>query len=501
MRKWFFCAAELMEVAPDAEDLFFEEVAIGGGEGAELAAGRGIEPGGDGGGDGPEDKDGRGDDGGVAAMGEKEQAGDDGGEDGGELEVAIELSFFPAGLGLGGGLPLEEALAGDEAAGEGAADGVDGEQRLVGEEGEVEDGEEERGAEGLDAFKGGNGGELEEGAAEIEGELDDGWQKQQRQRDNRPVEGAAGQEEPAADEEEEGDGLDQRTAEIVEDLPAGDGGDGVGDLAAGLVGHVAGEPLDDLPVAADPAMFAAGVGGVVRGVVVDDFDVGDEAGAGVGAFDEVVREEGVARESAVEDLVEDRDLVDAFAGEDALAEEVLVDVGDGARVDIEAGLAGVEGGEARARGGGDADTDAGLQDAVAEGDDAELRIDDGLVERVGHGADHAGGGAAGELRVGVEGDDEADGVEDFGGAALSGEAVVVAEDELVEVEELAALALPAHPRALAGVEGAVAMEEEKGTAALAGVLAVEVVGEGEGEGDEGVAVFGLGARPASRADR
>ena len=112
---------------------------------------------------------------------------------------------------------------------------------------------------------------------------------------------------------------------------------------------------------------------------------------------------------------------------------------------------------------------------------------------MGHGADHAGGGAAGELGVGVEGDDESDGVEDFGGAALGGEAVVVAEDELVEVEELTALALPSHPGALAGVEGAMAMKEEEGAAALAGVLAVEVVGEGEGEGDEGVAVFGLGA--------
>ena len=289
-----FCAAEVAEVAPDGDDLLFEEVAVNGGEGAELAAGRGVEPGSDGGGDGPEDEDGRGDDGGVRAVREEEKAGDEGGEDGGELEVAIELGFLAAGLGLGGGLPLEEALAGDEAAGERAADGVDGEECLVGQEGEVEDGEEERGAEGLHAFECGDGGELEEGAAEVEGELDDGRQQQQRQGDDRPVERAAGQEEPAADEQEEGDGLDERAAEVVEDLPARDGADGVGNLVAGLVGHVAGEPLDDLPVAADPAVFAAGVRGVVRGIVVDDLDVGDEAGAGVGAFDEVVREKGVA---------------------------------------------------------------------------------------------------------------------------------------------------------------------------------------------------------------
>ncbi len=142
-------------------------------------------------------------------------------------------------------------------------------------------------------------------------------------------------------------------------------------------------------------MLAAGVGGVVRGVVVDDLDVGDEASAGVGAFDEVVGEQGVFGEAAVEDLIEDADLVDAFACEDAFAEEILVDVGDGAGVDVEAGLAGVEGCEAGARGGGDADADAWLEDAVAGGDDAPPGVDDGLVQGVRDGPDHAGCGGAG----------------------------------------------------------------------------------------------------------
>jgi hypothetical protein len=110
----------------------------------------------------------------------------------------------------------------------------------------------------------------------------------------------------------------------------------------------------------------------VRGIVIDDFDVGDEAGASVGAFDEVVREEGVSREAAVENFVQNADLVDALAGEDAFTEEVLVDVGDGAGVDVEAGFAGVgrRGGSAKQT---IADTDAWLQDAVALGDDAGLR--------------------------------------------------------------------------------------------------------------------------------
>ena len=70
-------------------------------------------------------------------------------------------------------------------------------------------------------------------------------------------------------------------------------------------------------------------------------------------------------------------------------------------------LAGEDGGQARARRGLDADADARLQDAVALGDDAQLGIDDGLVERMRDGADQACGGAARKLRVGVEGEDVA----------------------------------------------------------------------------------------------
>ena len=249
---------------------------------------------------------------------------------------------------------------------------------------------------------------------------------------------------------------------------------GLGTSLPDSSGTLAEEPSCDLPVAAHPAVFAAGMGGVVRRVVVDDFDVGDEAGASVGALDEVVREESVAREAAVEYLVKDGDFVDAFAGEDAFAEEVLIDVGDGAGVDVEAGFAGVEGRKAGARCGGDADADAWLEDAVSLGDDARAGVDDRLIERVRHGADHAGGGAARKLGVGVERDDVADMLQGVEWAGLQGEAVVLVQQEFVEVEELAALALPSHPDALAGVEDAMAMQEEEGSSLCAGILGVQM---------------------------
>ena len=80
------------------------------------------------------------------------------------------------------------------------------------------------------------------------------------------------------------------------------------------------------------------------------------------------------------------------------------------------------------------------------------------------GADHARGRAAGKLRVGVEREDVTDLRKDVEPAGLDGEGVVLADQELVEIEELAAFALPAHPHALAHVEDAMAVEKEKASA-------------------------------------
>ena len=100
--------------------------------------------------------------------------------------------------------------------------------------------------------------------------------------------------------------------------------------AARLVRHASEQPLRDLPVAAHPAMLAPGVGAVVRGIVVDDFDVGEQPHARVGAFDQVVAEQRIAGEAAFEHGMQSVDFIDALAGEDAFAIQILVYVGDGA---------------------------------------------------------------------------------------------------------------------------------------------------------------------------
>ena len=69
--------------------------------------------------------------------------------------------------------------------------------------------------------------------------------------------------------------------------------------------------------------------------------------------------------------------------------------------------------------------------------------------------------AARKLRIGVEREDVADLRKHVEAAGLDGEGVVLAHEKLVQVEQLAALSLPAHPNALAHVEDAMAVKEQE----------------------------------------
>ena len=212
-----------------------------------------------------------------------------------------------------------------------------------------------------------------QGAPQPESELRQGGEEQQDKRNDGPIERPSGKAKPARDEEDEREWIDQGPAQIVEDLPARNAGDRIGDPAARFIGNAGKHPLRNLPVAAHPAVFAAVVGAVVRRVVVDKLDVGGQACARIGAFDQVVAQQGIARKAAVEHGVKRCNFIDSLAGKNALAKEILVGIGDGARINIESALAGVDGGQPRARGGLDGDADARLQNAVASGDNAQLR--------------------------------------------------------------------------------------------------------------------------------
>ena len=88
-------------------------------------------------------------------------------------------------------------------------------------------------------------------------------------------------------------------------------------------------------------MFAAIIGAVVRRIIFDHFDVGGQARARIGAFDEIMTEQSVAREATVEHLLHGIDFIDSFSRENAFAIQILIHIRDRARVDIEPGLSGI----------------------------------------------------------------------------------------------------------------------------------------------------------------
>ena len=107
-----------------------------------------------------------------------------------------------------------------------------------------------------------------------------------------------------------------------------------------------------------------------------------------------------------------------------------------------------------------------------------------LVKRVRHRADHAVRGVARQFGVGVKGDDEANFRQHGKIADLYREAVVLVAQQLVEVHQLAALALPTHPDSFARVVDAVAVQQHEQALALAAMLFVQVADEFGAEFDQ-----------------
>src|SRR3990172_11412433 len=115
-------------------------------------------------------------------------------------------------------------------------------------------------------------------------------------------------------------------------------------MAAG-VGRAGQQPPGDLPVAADPTVTPAHVGTEAHRIALVELDVSDKSRPRVAAFQEVVAEDQILGEAAAKRALEGVHVEDALAGERPLAEDVLVDVGDGARVGVDARLAAEEAAE------------------------------------------------------------------------------------------------------------------------------------------------------------
>ena len=192
------------------------------------------------------------------------------------------------------------------------------------------------------------------------------------------------------------------------------------------------------------------------------FDVARQRGARVHALEQVVAQHAVLGDAAAHRAIEHRHVVQALAGIDAFAEHVLVDVRDRAGVRVHAAAAADDVAIQRALAAPRQQRhDARLHDAVAGDDAAARRVEHRPVQRVRGRADHLRCRVQRQPRVGVERDDVAHVARVVEPAVGAGEERpgLAAQQQRVQLLELAALALPAHPAALACIPETAAVQQ------------------------------------------
>ena len=173
-------------------------------------------------------------------------------------------------------------------------------------------------------------------AAERARELNVGGEREHEQDEGGPERGRSRQHRPSEREEQHERRRNQAAPEVVEDLPARNHRQRIGDGPAGGVRNGAPQPARDLPVPAHPPVLPRGIGEVVAGIVVHQVRIGDEAGARIEAFEEIMTQQRVFRHAPGERRLERVHVVDALADVAALVKHVLIEVGHGRRVGIDA---------------------------------------------------------------------------------------------------------------------------------------------------------------------
>src|SRR3954469_5589334 len=105
---------------------------------------------------------------------------------------------------------------------------------------------------------------------------------------------------------------------------------------------------------------------------------------------------------------------------------------------------------------------------------------------MGNGTNESLGGAARQLRVGIECKDKADFREARQIPGLNRERVIRLSEHLVEIEQLASFSLPTHPRTFAGIVDAVAMKQIKPALQVVRILLVQTLDQTHGKIDASV---------------
>ena len=282
-------------------------------------------------------------------------------------------------------------------------------------------------------------------------------------------------------------GRDERTAQVVEHLPAVDAGD--------TDTRRAEEERQQLPIATSPPVQPGRCDVGMQGRSLGERDVVGSAAARERAFDQVVTEQPPVGKSPVQGPVHGRDVEQSLAGEAAFAEEVLVDLGAGGAVRIEPALAVQQGVKARVGlGRRQRRLQARLHDAVSLDNPCLCLVPARLVQRVGGDADQRAQAAWRQVGVGVERDDVARVRRRRRQVAEIDEGPVRGIDQrLQQAFELAALAFPADPALLALAPRPLAMQEQEARRLPTRVALVELR-DGAPRGVEQVGVARQGLR-------
>ena len=126
-------------------------------------------------------------------------------------------------------------------------------------------------------------------------------------------------------------------------------------------------------------MFTPIVSAVMRRIVFNYFNVADQARARIGAFNQVMTQQSVARESAVKNTVQRFDLVNPFSDKDALTVQILIHVRSRSGVDVNPGLSRVNACQPGTRRTLNAYSNPRLKDAISGNHDPFFRVYDRLI--------------------------------------------------------------------------------------------------------------------------
>lgn len=216
-----------------------------------------------------------------------------------------------------------------------------------------------------------------------------------------------------------------------------------------------------MPVATRPAVLARDFHLVAGREILDQFHIGHQRATREGAFEQIVAEDGVFFDPALQRRLEGVHVVKTLAGEGAFGGQILVDVGNGEDIRIDTAIdrkdaledGSVLAGRQRWR-------NTRLQQAVTFHDTTGNRVDLGAVDRVVHFADELGHRVAHQARIGIKGHDIFDiGRHDIRPAEEG--RILVAAQQHVQLMQLAALALPAHPALFGRIIDTAAMQQVK----------------------------------------